>query len=397
MFLRLIYLCFSIFLISCTNQESTKYNLYLRGESLDHEYIIGTNDLNQGVIHSLSEGVKLPSNIQYNNYYHNGYYYSIDYPITRIIKYKLGKESINIVDSCTLSKIKDIDLFKFVGDSTLLLVGLDSCYKDLVYTTISLNELSSQQHGKLLDLGSKNDIYAVPGFVQIKNNRLLLSYTYRKKTEQNGSRLNDTIFIATMSYPAMTDKTETFDTRSSGPVVDGRHVPSSIEDENGDTYFITNTNDIFEAKSIDKPSVIFRIEKNKNHIDPHFIINLNTLSETPISPVGIWYLKQGKVLLKSAREDLVKNRSDYWENIFEYIVIDLKTKASHKLSLPLDRSWYVNNVIIENGLVYIANMSKEKGNYIMIYNPKDETLVKGLELGSDINRIFRIDISNSYK
>ena len=189
----------------------------------------------------------------------------------------------------------------------------------------------------------------------------------------------------------------TSDTRSSGPVIDGRHVPSAIEDQNGDTYFITNTNDIFEAKSVDKPSVIFRIEKDKNQIDPNYIINLNTLSEKSISPVGLWYLGQGKVLLKSAREDLVKSRSDYWENIFEYIVIDLKTKASHKLPLPLDRSWYVNNVIIENGLVYIANMSKEKGNYIMIYNAKDETLVKGLELGSDINRVFRIDITKSYK
>lgn len=396
MFLRLLYLCFSIFLISCTNQETTKYNLYLRGESLEHEYIIGTNSLEQGVISSLSEGVKLPSNIQYNNYYHDGYYYSIDYPITRIIKYKLGKESIAIVDSCTLSGIKDVDIFKFVGDSTLLLVGLGADYKDLLYTIISLSDLSDQQHGKLLNLGSQKETYAVPGFVRIKGDRIMLSYTYRRKTEASNYQLNDTIFIVTMSYPEMGDKILTFDTRSSSPVVDGRHVPTLIEDENGDIYFITNTNNLFDAKALDKPSAIFRIQKDQTQTDSNYFINLDTLMNKPLSPVGLWYLGQGRVLLKSAREDMVKSKSDYWENVFEYIVLDLKTKVSHKLPLPLDRSWYVNNVIVENGLVYIANMSKENGNNIMIYDPKKGSLVKGLELGSDINRIFRIDISSRF-
>ena len=106
---------------------------------------------------------------------------------------------------------------------------------------------------------------------------------------------------------------------------------------------------------------------------------------------GIWYIGHGKAIIKCDVPQLIKNWDDYDEYAYIYYEVDLNTRSLSKINIPLDRGWYLDNVLVENGLVYIANKAESNENYIWIYNPENKTTTKGLKVNGDFHYFRRIN------
>lgn len=388
---QLPFLLLLILIIGCTEKPSpftSKYVVYLRGDNNHKEYLAGLDKLSAGKFDPIKQGIELDTSIYYDLYYHQGLFYDVD-EANKIRKFIPSEGNLKLVGSCTLPNITEIETHTFTSDGRLLVIGLDSIHRNPVYTLIDLQRFKVIKYGiiPIPDDGSYQRTSV--GFVRVNNNKLCMTYVYHDMYEHGKYDTQNRMGLITLNYPEMTFHANSFNEKTVYEPKNGRHQPTMATEASGDLYFITNTSEGYgNEKTL--PSGILRMKQGKTEIDPDLFINLSE-AIPQCSPVGIWCMSDGKYLVKCELCNLVNTPNDYLEgNIYGYYDVDVATGKVSRLSIPLNKAWYTDDVLVEEGKAYIAVISGD--NYMFwVYDPIDKSLREGLKFSSDVKRLFSIN------
>lgn len=375
------------------SNSSPLFDIYVRyGEDAHDEYIVRTNSLSEGEINPLKDGVKVSKEIHYGLTVQDDKYYYLNEQTHFIKKYQIQDNTFATLDSLPVTQLEYLESILWISKDTLLMVGLQ---KDLVHPAYALVEtpnMSLIAEG-VIDIPNPESIsWSTLGFLQRNNSKLFMSF-YTKPKDDDTTSIANKIHIATFDFPQMNNLNIETITTSGRTLNDNRYQPSSIQDENGDIYFLSSGSDrLLETNDQNKgnTSSIFRIKNGASTVDSEY--SINTCTDLPKGHVyGIWYIGHDKAIIKCDVPELIKSWDDYEEYAYAYYEVDLKSKALSKIDIPLDRGWYLDNVLVENGLAYIANKAQSNENYIWIYNPATKTTVKGLKVTGDFDHFRRIN------
>lgn len=393
--------CFFIFVsfflnAACTQNiegetEHKKFSIYILGKD-SKEYLVQTDDLSHGELQAEKDGVELDKKkIGRDVIVKGGFYYHLSKKQHTFSKYVKTRNSLKEIASLPIKDFS-IENFYWLSKDTLLLIGLD--YK--TYTTARYYKIATKNF-TLLATGDLPIPKPYSGFestslgiTKLIEDKLIIAYTYHKHLGPASYKSSDTIYVASLNYPAMTLAGIEKDTRSSYPGGINTIQSYSFDTEKGDFYFMSCPG-IALGNMPNIPTAIFRIKKGENLIDKSYLFNIST-SKINNHAYGIWYLGNNKAIIRSERNDLYKDFSDHAGTAhFEFYVIDLITQSVNKLNLPLDKGTRRECVLVEGDTAYIAINSTNEGNFIWLYNTVSGTLKKGLKLSGDTDYIYRID------
>lgn len=383
-------LFFMLCIVSCTNgNKISKYRIYFRGDNFYEEQIIEINDLSEGFINPKKLGVVLSKDINYDFYYHKGSYYDIDLP-HKIKKYVLNNNEPTFQDSCVIRGMTEIETHSFVDDSTLLVIGLDMEHRNPVYAIINTEDFKISKEGNIPIPDDGSYQRTSVGFATLGNKTLYINYVYHYR-KGNTYITPSSVGLVALDFPSMTPTHYSTNNKSTYPPKSGRHQPTMATDEKETIFFITNTSTGFGyMDSI--PSGIMKVDMVNKSLDEDFFINI---SDSPRNtyPVAIWFVSDNIFLLKCERQNLIHSWDDYLnQKILEYYTANVSTGELNKLDLPLDAPWYTNNVIVDNGIAYIAN-NADDGYTFWMFDPANNSLRKGAKIDPSVKRIFSIDFN----
>lgn len=395
------YLFFTLLLslfYSCHNAPkdvsglSPLFDIYVRyGDPYD-EYIVRVNSLSEGEIDPRKDGVKVSKEIHYGLTVQGDEYYYLNERSHFIKKYQIQDHIFAVSDSLPVTQIECLESILWISKDTLLMVGL---HQDLVhpaYALVETRNMSLISEGIINIPKPETITWSTIGFLQHSGSRLFMAF-YSKPKKNNTDSVENRMHIAILDFPQMNNlQIETID-QFGRTLNDNRYQPSSVRDEDGNIYFLSSGSDrLLEHEDQNKGylSGIFRINKGASVVDSLYFIN--TSVGLPKGNVyGIWYIGHGKAIIKCDVPQLIKNWDDYDEYAYAYYEVDLNTKVFSKIDIPLDRGWYLDNVVVDKGLVYIANKAESEENYIWIYNPMNKTATKGLKVNGDFHYFRRIN------
>ena len=375
-----------IFFYSCQEKTANKYSLFIMDKE-GNEYLIETNSLENDSLDPEKEGIKVNTDeIQRELIIKNGYYYRIKKET--LSKYKMGNGKL---EKEAILPIKDFYLhnYTWLQNDTLLLVGGNADNTKIKYAKVETKKMTTKEGFLAIPVPSGTFNSMSIGFAKKKKDKLFIGYTYHTLSTQKYTT-SDTAYLAIFNYPEMVLLHIEKDTRSTYPGVDNTVETGTFEDEKGDFYFIACPG-VALGNNPNKPTGIYRIKANDEVLDTSYFFNIST-SVIQNNAYSIYYLGNGKAIVRSERKDLYTNWSDHWKvPHFEFHVIDLISQETIKLALPLDKGTRRQCVIVEDEMVYISVNSSSEGNYIWSYNKKTGQLKKGLKLTGKTDFILRID------
>jgi hypothetical protein len=374
------------------SQAEKKYSIYVLGKD-GQEYILQTENLNEGALFPERQGVPLDTRlINRSMIVKDGAYYHLNHKTAIFSKYRLTGNNFEEVATADLKGFA-IENFKWLGKDTLLLIGLDDQkLAQVEYRTILTNDMRIADQGNIgiPNPTGKFDSMSI-GFVERRQNNLLLGYTYHQQLGGTAYTTSDTMYVTAVKYPKMqvlkTDK----DMRSTYPGGTNTIQSYSFTDENQNYYFMSCPG-IALGNRPDMPTGIFRINAGQQQPDKQYFFDISG-SIISNHAYGIWYIGHHKAIIRSERKDLFKGLNDHYSTAhFEFYVLDLlQKKVVQKLDLPLDKGTRRECVVVNGDTAYIAVNSSTKGNFIWLYNIPQNTLKKGLELAGNTDFIMRID------
>ncbi|MEO6686820.1 MAG: hypothetical protein ABIN24_12690 [Dyadobacter sp.] len=383
-------ICASL-LTSCSDKDSLerkKYSIYTMAKD-SKEYIIQTDELASGSIDPIKNGARTyPKQIWFDLIVKDGFYYRLERKTHYFLKYTIENNRYVQIDSVEISPLTYLDNFNWVHPDTLLLISYDRKISKLSYARVNVKTMKANVGIMPVALPKAPFNSMSVGFSELRNNQLLIGYSYHEITSQN-FKTTDTAYVDILTYPELKWQKTLKDTRSTYPGGANTAQPNTFKDESGDFYFLTCPGIAF-GNRLDKPTVIYRIKKNEDFIDSTFIWDISGTIKN--NAYGLWNIGDGKAILRSERRDLFSGVEDHYKvPHIEFYVLDLKQKTAKKLDLPLDKGTSRQCVLVENGSVYLSINSDTGGNYIWNYNPKTESLTKGLKLNGAIDYILRIE------
>ncbi len=397
---RGLLLCLLIFFImaGCNNnnpKEATapKYSLHLMDKD-DREYIVQTNDLNNGVIDPGEVSGPLPDTISRNIIIRDGFYYQLQRRSGTFTKYRVEQSQIKQVARLQLTDYGE-ENYCWIGKDSLLLSGLNLATNAGRYYLIHTAEMKVLASGAL-DITKPEGIFKTIsiGFVQKRSDTLLVGYTFHPAEDNSHNMSSDTMNIASILFPSMQRVSLQKDWRSTYPAGPNSIQHNDFTDEQGDYYFMTCPG-IAMGNQLSKPTAIFRVKANSSQIDPGYFFNISG-SVINNHAYGLWYLGNGKAIVRTERKDLYKGLSDHYSTPhFEFYLLDInKQQVIKKLPLPLDKGTRKECVLVEGNTAYIAVNNRKEGNYIWKYDIQKDALTKGLQLSGPTDFILRIDRLN---
>lgn len=389
---------FFLLLYSCQRSRNTivntssLYDVYVRSDDAADEYIVRVSDLSKGKINPVENGVKVSKEVHYGLTVRGDKYYYLNEKTHQIKQYEIVDEVFLPIDSVSATKIEYLESILWISDDTLLMSGLHDDLVHPAYALVDVKNMTLIKEG-IIEVPHPEQIsWTTIGFMQYRDGQLFLAF-YSKPREIDLKNNISKTHIVTMDFPTMDCVNIQEVNRPGRTLNDNRYQPSSIQDENGNIYFLSSGSDrLLEAEVQGKglPSGIQKINKGEKEVDPDFFIN--TLEAPSRGYVyGIWYLGKDKAIIKCDVPERIQTWDDYDDYAYIYYEVDLKTSAFFELDLPIDRGWYLDNVLIDNDIAYIANKSEASGNYIWIYNPTDRTIVRGAEVEGNFDHFRRIN------
>ncbi|SDL82350.1 DUF4374 domain-containing protein [Pedobacter antarcticus] len=374
------------------NQPSDKhYSLYILGKD-GVDYMLETNSLDKGTLKPEDDGIKLYGSVMDRDIIvHQGFYYHLNRKKPIFEKYKKQGKTLKTIASIPLEDFY-IENFKWIDDQTLLLTGLSNKQALKVrYMLLNTAEMRVISAG-FIPVEVPGSIYSAisVGIVEPKDKEVLIGYTFHRQTSASSYTTSDTTYMAVYTFPEMKLRKLTKDTRSTYPGGMNTIQPYSFYDEKKDYYLMTCPG-IALGNRTELPTAIMRIKAGDTVLDPDYFFNI---SDSPIKnhAYGIWYLGNGKAIIRSERKDLFKGLNDHYSTPhFEFYILDLAKKTTTKLDLPLDKGTRKQCVIVQDDIAYIAVNSPKEGNYVWIYNIKDGSLKRGLQMSGQTDFILRID------
>lgn len=383
-------LCF----LGCKNSSSTgqpkKYSLHLIDMDAK-EYILSTDDLESGLIKPEEETEAIPDSISRNIIVKDGYYYSLQRKSDILTKYTLKDRQLSAVAHLPLQDYNE-ENFLWIGKDTLLLSGLNNQSNTAKYYLIDTKKMKILANGVLDIERPKGKFVSMSiGFVQKRKNILFVGYTFHPPMQGGNYTTSDTTYISRLTYPKMENVGLQKEVRSTYPAGVNNVQHNEFTDDNGDFYYMSCPG-IAMGNRTDLPTAIFRIKANSSEVDPSYFFNISS-SVIKNHAYGLWYVGQGKAIVRSERKDLYKGLSDHYSTPhFEFYLLDiLNQKVIKKLDLPLDKGTRKDCIIVNGDKVYIAVNSETDGNYIWNYSLKTDKLTKGLKLDGVTAFIVRLD------
>jgi hypothetical protein len=374
------------------NGEEKKYSLYILSKD-GREYIVETNTLDSGQLNPDQIGADLQTQKTTRTVIvKNGFYYHLNRKNASFEKYKINDREMIEVAAAPLSDFS-IENYRWMNGDTLLLTGLDaktsSQAKYVILKTGNMQEVAAGNMEIPLPQGRFNSISI--GFVERRNQQLLVGYTYHQWLDASNYTTSDTTYVTKLTYPQMTAVKTSKDTRSTYPGGINTLQPYSFNDEQGNYFFMTCPG-IALGNRPELPTGVMRINANEDAPDKDYFLNLSA-SVTHNHAYGMWYLGNHQAIIRSERKDLFKGLGDHYSTPhFEFYLIDVaEGKVIKKLDLPLDKGTRRECVLIQNNIAYISINSATAGNYIWLYNIQTGTLKKGLQLVGNTDFILRID------
>ncbi|RZK58304.1 MAG: hypothetical protein EOO87_00595 [Pedobacter sp.] len=390
----LTILMLMVCLSACKNSSSTsgqpqKYSLHILDMS-GKEYILATDDLDSGSINPEDATEVLPDSVSRDIIVKCGFYYHLARKSDVFTKYNLHDKKLTAVSKLQL---KDFDLenFSWVGKDSLLLSGLNHDFNAGKYYLINTKSMSIIGSGLLgIEKPKGKFITTSIGFVKKRSDTIFVGYTFHPPMRNGTFTTSDTIYVSRLAYPSMKSIGIEKETRSTYPAGVNNVQTNEFTDEKGDFYFMSCPG-IAMGNRPELPTAIFRIKSQGAQIDKNYLFNISSLVGN--HAYGLWYLGNGKAIVRSERKDLFKGLADHYSTPhFEFYLLDIdKQKVIKKLDLPLDKGTRKDCVIVNGDMVYIAVNSETDGNYIWNYNLKTDKLTKGLRLGGVTAFIVRLD------
>lgn len=374
-----------------SNHAHKKYSIYILAKD-GKEYMLQADSLSSGKLDPEKDGILLENDLMDRDVIvKNGYYYHLKNKTPKYIKYKSNGKSLVEVGSVDLPDFS-IENYLWRGKDTLLLTGLNkSDFSQIKYKLINTEKMSVVTEGNM-NIPRPSGKYSSLslGLTEIKKDKLFLGYTYNAQLSSSDFTSSDTAYVGVFTYPGLKLLKINKDTRSTYPGGINTIQSYSFNDEQGNYYFMSCPG-IALGNRVDLPTGIFRIRDMEDTIDKDYFFDISN-SAIHNNAYGIWYLGHQKAIVRSERRELFTGLNDIYSKAhFEFYVLDLQQKSVKKLDLPLDKGTRRECVIVKDGLAYIAVNSNQSGNYIWIYDIKNGSLKKGLELAGDTDFIMRID------
>lgn len=363
--------------------------------SKDHiQYVIQTDTLDEGAINPIKNGAPIlaPKRIWYYMFVRNGSYYYINRQTDYLVRNRVINNQFTPIDSLYLFDMRDLENYNWYHPDSLLIISYPGKMKSPLYARVNTTTMKASIGVLPIPLPAAPFNNMTVGFSDVRKNQLWVGYsTHFSSPEQYSS--SDTVYVAKLDYPSLKLNKVFRDGRSTYPGSTNTAEQSSFRDEKGDFYFLACPG--FARGGIpNQPTAIYRIKAVANEPDSSYFFNIST---SPIAnhAYGMWYIGNGKAIIRSERKELFKTFQDHYTlPHMEFHEVDLATKAVHKLDLPLDKGTSRTCVLTENGLVYISLNSDKEGNYIWVYDPKNKSVKKGLKLEGEVDYIFRLEKLN---
>lgn len=390
---------FFVLLISCVEKsiklsdDKPIYDVYVRCGNEHDEFLVRVNDFSSGNIDPRKDGAKVSEEIHYGMTVQGDSYFYLNEKTHRIKKYQIIDHIFTQVDSLPVTKIQSLESILWISKDSLLMFGLDKDFIRPAYAMLETKNMSLVSEGTL-DIPNTNKMeWSSIGFLQRRNNDLFIGYYSKAKKNKEVKVFLSNMEIAVLNFPEMNNLRIISEQQFGRSLNDNRYQPSSVQTESGDIYFLSCASDrIIEQENHSNKlySSIYRIQDGQTQVDQDYLFNISE-SAAQGHVYGIWYINKEKAIIKCDVPSRIKSWDDYDEYAYTYFEVNLKDKTLHKLNLPLDRGWYLDNVLVEDELVYIANKSETNENYIWIYNTQTKNLAKGLRVNGDIEYFRRIN------
>lgn len=390
----LAVLILTLSMSACKNSSSPlnqtqKYSLHIL-DMAGKEYVLTTDDLDAGSVNPEDVTEALPDSISRDIIVKDGFYYHLSRKSDVFTKYNLQDKKLNTVSKLQLKDF-DQENFIWVGKDSLLLTGLNHDFNAGKYYVINTKEMSIIASG-LLDIEKPSGKFITTsiGFVKKRKDTLFVGYTFHPPMRNGSFTTSDTMYVSRLAYPSMKSIGLENEVRSTYPAGVNNVQTNEFTDEKGDFYFMSCPG-IAMGNRPELPTAIFRIKAENKLLDKSYLFNVSSLIGN--HAYGLWYLGNGKAIVRSERKDLFKSLADHYSTPhFEYYLLDIvKQQVIKKLNLPLDKGTRKDGIIVNGDKVYIAVNSETDGNYIWNYNLKTDKLSKGLKLGGVTAFIVRLD------
>ncbi len=394
----LIFIFFQLLLACHQNTENAnatsenKYSLFIIDKA-GKKFLVETNDLKSGEINPDKQNIlNNIEGIHREMIVHNGYYFRLNPKTKEFTKYRNINNKLRVSGTFPLDNFY-IENYIWITEDSLIIfdTNIKETPQSFNYIKIDTRDMKFIR-GKLPIAVLNNITGSSIGFSKLRNREILLGYSFHNK-EAEGYRTLDTSYIAVLSYPDFHLKKIIKNTRSTYPGGENAVEPSSFTDEHGDFYYLTCPG-VAMGNTPDKPTALFRIRKGASSIDSTYFLNISG-SVIQNHAYSIYYLGEGKAIIRNERKDLFTKWDDHWKvPHFEFHLADIATGKVRKLNLPLDKGTRRQCVLKEGDIVYISINAGKDGNYIWNYNLKTDTLQKGLKLSGSTDFILRLDKLN---
>ena len=364
-----------------TEETQEKYAVWLQIGSYPNttQYVLGTNSLTEGSINLTGHGAEVTGKSDYGIITKGGYYYYYNTTSGRLSKFKYEKELYNTVLEVPFTHLASIGGFTWIDDKTLFLVGTNGDAQKVHYSVVNTETLKTT-NGVL-------DAPAVPagfekislGNIEYTNGRVFVQFGFTAKYPAPWQMKTS---IGVVDYATLKYEKTLENTISAGPGTNKLWLSSSFVDDSGNTYFATNV----EWSNIpDKKTAIYRIKKGTTVLDESYVVNSGTLG---YQGVGLFYIGGSKAILKYIDPAVTGSA-----HIYAFAVMDLETgKITRKLSeIPNDADAYIQNIIVENGKVFMVTNAETGKDYVYIYDIAAQTVKTGMEMIGGYDWILRID------
>lgn len=389
---------FFVLFISCVEKnvklsaDKPIYDVYARCGDGHEEFLVRVNDFSSGNINPRKDGIKVSEEIHYGMTVQGDNYFYLNEKTHLVKKYKIIDDTFKQVDSLPVTRIQSLESILWIGKDSLLMFGLDKDFVRPAYVLLQTKNMSLISEG-IINIPHANKMeWSSIGFLQRRDKDLFIGYYSKSNKSEQEVSLNN-MEIAVLNFPEMNNLKIISEHQFGRSLNDNRYQPSSVKTESGDIYFLSCASDrIIEQESHNKKlySSIYRIQNGHIQVDDDYLFNISE-SSAQGHVYGIWYIGNENAIIKCDVPSRIQCWDDYDEYAYTYFEVNLKNKTLHKLDLPLDRGWYLDNVLVEDELVYIANKSETNENYIWIYNTHTKSLTKGLKIDGDIEYFRRIN------
>jgi len=337
--------------------------------------------------------ITLPKSLHFSREYlqKDGFYYQLNYKNNYFRKLGNTENGFRVIDSTALDNNYLESALWINNSDTLLISTIEGNQQDrgnlFILDTKNFKRIAKKQ----LPIPPVKDDFNILniGVMELKGNKLWIAYSYSKYIEVDDYTTSENMYFMTLDWPSLSVIHQEKDNRSTYPGGLNFVQSYSFTDENGNFYFMACPG-IALGNNNNKPTAIFRKNKNSLAIDSTYMINIS--KKIGNHAYGFWYIGNQEAIIRSERKDLYSTFATHHSTYqFEYYRVNLNTGDLKKLDLPLDKGTRKENVWVKDKKVYFGIDDAQDQHIVWSYDIDTEKIQKGLTIPNNTSFILRLD------